>query len=669
MADTPVQPTSPIDATAAASGISVKAPTSKTGLSPIGNITISPTQTNEILANMQQMIDQRATVDPSRLVFSGGPVHNTIMSSLKDAAAWASGGAKGPTEGLALRDAEKSREAKDLFEMRTQMAAYKAAQEQAKADAARLKSWMSGGAGAGGATGGYNDLSPEAKARFDLAGTDKERLEIINSELKGRGEERNKKLFDPGSLDRKDVLVFNPNTGKDELKQLNMFEYQDLKSKGYIRNPSEMYEGILAGKKPAPTTTEASGEQPTQTSAEAKDTISKLQKAVFSTESSSGKANTTEPGVQGAIGPMQITSDTFDTAKRLKLIPADYSINNPEQNKDAGNKLLEYYYNKYNSPDKALAAYIGGEGAINKDGSINYDRKDALGTTIRTYIDVNKAKAGLKSDLASTTPGVQVAGTNKIGMPDIAAIKAEQKAAEEEQLAGAKKRGESGEAMRTAFENDIDPGTLSDSYATSRRIQTLVKADPTLSGVLTGPGYAKAVGTVLEKGIGNFGIQALDDAIYQTLPTTTNMSAADRKELATYLAKIELQAAKLIKGQGQITEGEREILQRASSSIKDPAELIFKKARVLERVTAMNEQLAAVYGDGEKFSNFRKFKNDPEFKRIHAEFRGDLEKILNEKTDFTRPKAGAAPAVKEGTKTKSLSGKDMIYKNGRWEYE
>lgn len=649
--DTVQQPAGALDAAFLA-----KAPQSKTGLTPTGALPISATQTNELLANMQQMINQRAGVNPDELMFSGGPRYNTIMNSLKDAAAWASGGVKGPTEGLALRDAEKAKEAKDLFEMRTQMATYKSAQEQAKAKAEMLKNFMSG-AGATG-TGGYVDLSPEAKARFDLAGTADEKLAIINEDLKTRGQERTKKMFDPASLDRKDVLVFNPDTNKDELRQLNMFEYQDLKSKGFIRNPSEMFEKTAAAPKV------------TATAPQGDDVLPKLQKAVFRTESSSGKADTAKPGIQGAIGPMQITPDTFDTAKRLKLIPADYDINNTTHNKEAGNNLLAYYYNKYDrDPDKTLAAYHGGEGAINKDGSINYDRKDKLGTSIGAYIDLNKARAGLANDLATRTPGVQVASTGKTGIPDIASIKAQQKAAEEEQLAASKKRGESAEAMRTSFENDTDPGTLSDNYATSRRIQTLVKNDPTITGVLTGPGYAKAVGGILEKGIGNFGIADLDDAIFKTLPTTTNMSAADRKELSTYLAKIELQAAKLIKGQGQITEGEREILQRSSSSIKDPAELIYKKARVLERVTKMNEELAAVYGDGEKFTNFRKFKNDPEFKRIHAEFRGDLENILNEKVEFARPKTGAPQAVKEGAESTSKSGKPIIFRNGRWEYK
>lgn len=620
----------------------VKPAANKTGMTPVGNIAISPTQTNELLLNMQQMIDQRAGVPGEQLVFSGGPRYNTIMGSLKDVAAWASGGVKGPTEGLALRDAEKAKEAKDLFDMRTQMATYKAAQEQAKRDAEELSSKLKGGTSTGGAAGAgmtYAGIPVPDYVQARLTTNVAQNKAILDEWLKTKQTEFTKAEANPASLARQPVVVWNPLKNEPEVRDVNMFEYQDLKAKGLIKQPSEYYESKIT-KAPSE---EAPSETTTKTTPEGEDVLPRIKKAVFSTESTSGKADTSKPGVQGAIGPMQITSDTFDTAKRLKLIPASYDINNKEQNKEAGDKLLEYYYNKYDkNPDKTLAAYIGGEGAINKDGTINLERKDALGTSIGQYIAMNKAKAGLAGDLANRTPGVLVASTGK-GFPDVAKIQAERKALEEEQTAAAKKRGESGEAMRTSFENDIDPGTLSDNFATSRRIQTLVKQDPTLSGVLTGPGYAKAVGTVLEKGIGNFGIQALDDAIYQTLPTTTNLSAADRKELSTYLAKIELQAAKLIKGQGQITEGEREILQRASSSIKDPAELIYKKARVLERVTAMNEKLADIYGDGEKYTNFRKFKNDPEYKRIHAEFRGDLENILNEKIDFTRSKAGAVP--------------------------
>jgi hypothetical protein len=209
----PDTPVSPIDATASAPGFQAKASSSKTGLSPLGNITISPTQTNELLASMQQMVDQRAGVDPSRLVFSGGPTHNTIMNSFKDMAAWASGGAKGPTEGLALRDAEKAREAKDLFEMRTKMAEYKAAQDSAKATADRIAANLKGGtAGAGGAGAGMTyggipvPMSVQAQIK-NLPATQQDA--ILNKWLETSTTEGVKASLNPASLDLKDALVLN----------------------------------------------------------------------------------------------------------------------------------------------------------------------------------------------------------------------------------------------------------------------------------------------------------------------------------------------------------------------------------------------------------------------------------------------------------------------------
>jgi hypothetical protein len=248
-------------------------------------------------------------------------------------------------------------------------------------------------------------------------------------------------------------------------------------------------------------------------------------------------------------------------------------------------------------------------------------------------------------------------------------MKAEQEAAKEETMAASKKRGETGEALRTSFETDIDPTTMSDMDAMSKRMQKIIKDSPQIAGVINKPGYEAAVAGVLQKGIGNFGVADLENAIFKSLPEVTQREIGRRSELITYLARVELQAAKIIKGQGQITEGEREILQRASASISDPAELIYKKARVLERANQKNEQLAKIYGSGEDFKNFRKFSQDPRFQEVMKSYRNDLNKIMDEEVSFRVPKTGAAPAVKEGAESKSLSGKDMIYRNGRWEYK
>jgi len=84
-----------------------------------------------LLQNMQMMIQERSMANPQNMIFSG-PNYNTVMNSLKDAAAWASGGVNGPSAALAARDREKSLEAKQLYDMRTQLATMQAAQERQK---------------------------------------------------------------------------------------------------------------------------------------------------------------------------------------------------------------------------------------------------------------------------------------------------------------------------------------------------------------------------------------------------------------------------------------------------------------------------------------------------------------------------------------------------------
>ena len=336
---------------------------------------------------------------------------------------------------------------------------------------------------------------------------------------------------------------------------------------------------------------------------------------------------------------MQVTQDTWNTFTSKGIIPKEFDINNPEQNKTAGNKILEYYYKQYNGDiDKTLAAYHGGEGAINKDGSINLERKDALGTTIGDYIAKNKKAMGLTS-----APAVVAPTATRQGTLDVAKELRERVNIETEEKAAAEARGKSGEDQRKSFEIDIEPNTVADMDAMSKRMQKLVKENPEITGVINKADYASAIAGVVQKGIGNFGVADLENAIFKTLPETTQKSIGRRSELITYLARIELQAAKIIKGQGQITEGEREILQRASANISDPAELIYKKARILERANKKNEELAKIYGSGEKFTNFRKFAQDPQFQEIMQKYRQDLNGIMDEEVSFARPKVGAKP--------------------------
>jgi hypothetical protein len=580
-----------------------------------GPIEVNVGQNDALVAKMQQFINERE--NPGFL--------GSIAEGLNAGVATT----RGP-DAFNRYKARKQAEEQQLLDYYQTLGAYQAAGEQAKRNAEDYASKMGTTGGTQAAPGTYGGVPLDEYIKAQLNNDPNHDRPILEKWLAGKSTELTKAENNPASLDRKPVVILNPNTKQPEVRDVNMFEYFDLKKKGFIKQPSEYYES----------------KTPTATTGETTDIVPKLQSAVYATESSSGKADTTKPGIQGAIGPMQVTSDTFDTAKRLKLIPPDYEINNPVQNKDTGDRLLAYYQNKYQNPDKALAAYFGGEGAINPDGTINLERKDKLGTSIGQYIAMNKAKAGLAGDLNAPDKGVQLASTAQ-GFPDVAAMLAERKIREEEGTAAAKKRGESIEEKRTQFETDIIPANVIEEKETNKRIQVLVKENPQIAGVLAGEGYAKAVAGQLERGIGNVKVNDLSTAILQTLPDTKNLTMTQRNELGNYLARMELKAAKLIKGQGQITEGEREILQRASSSLKDPAEAIYKKAKMLERIADLNAELGEIYGDGSKYPNFRQFvySKDPKVLAIHARYQKDLENILNEKVNFTRPVSGQKPAA------------------------
>ena len=689
--DTTPQPVSPIDATASAPGFQAKAATNKSGLTPLGNITVSPTQTNELLANMQQMINQRATVDPDRLVFSGGPVHNTIMNSFKDMAAWASGGAKGPTEGLALRDAEKAREAKDLFEMRTKMAEYKAAQETAKATADRIAANLKPGAGAAGAAGAgagmtYNGIAVPMSVQAQIKDLNPTQQDAyLNEWLKTLTTETVKSGLNPASLDLKDAIVYNPTTKSYELKQVNLADYNDLKAKGYIKNASELYEDLPSATK-APTTAT------TQTAPVVKGVPVSLD--VVSTDPTLRRIGAGESSLQNvpnaagasnAYGVYQIVPKTFDlvkskspefkdvtweqfkadpkiqTAVAEKLLAENDKI--MDQRKVDKNDLNRYSVwfsgdtkiatapadtpvEKVMSSQEIAANKLAGKtvGDVRAMLQANLDRGDKVLATTKTATDISKAKAELRADLENPKPGVQVASTGKTGLPDIAAIKAEQEATKEKLKTAAQEAAKTAEIDRKDFKINTNPDTLVETEALTKRVQTLVKQFPEISGVINKNDYASAVAGVLKEGIGPVTVRGIEDALFKTSPTTNKESLAARNELATYLARMELQAAKLIKGQGQITEGERQILQRASASLDDPAELLYKKARIIERANKKNEALAAIYGAGERFADFEKFSQDPEFKKIMKEYRADLNGIMDEKVDFRKLKPGAQPS-------------------------
>lgn len=618
-------------------------PAKSTGLT--GKLALDPTQTENILANMQKYIDERQGFVPS------------LAAGINKARA----GLAGPSA-LAAYDRQQQLEDKQIMDYQTQMATFRAAQEKAKNDAAKWSQINAGGApgGAAGAPGGGIQISAAQKQKEDLAGSDAERIALRQEYLKTMATEGIKAENNPASLTRQPVVVFNPLTKQPEVRDLNMFEYWDLKKKNLIKQPSEYYEsqGPAAA---TPGAANAPMSVRNNNPGNMKD-VTTGQMRTFGTPGEGqaaleGDLQTkilgSSPAVKARFGD---TGGFLSPAMLAETwAPATAPGNTPESTSNyakhiASNLGIEPTAQIPKTPEsvpvvaKAIKGFESG--------------------------DLTTTAADLPKGPTVSSQGVQVASAGQ-GFPDVSNILAQRKIAEEEQMTAAKERGKSGEEKRTAFETDIQPTSIIEDKETNKRIQTLVKENPVITGVLAGPGYAKAIAGQLERGIGNISVNDLSTAILQTLPETSFKTMAERNELATYLARMELKAARMIKGQGQITEGERDILKNASSSIKDPAEAIYKKAKMLERIADLNEELSKIYGDGSGFKNFRTFNQDPRVIDIHKRYQNDLNNILNEQVSFNRGTPGAAPAAgpKEGDTSVSKSGKPTVFKNGKWTYQ
>ena len=146
--------------------------------------------------------------------------------------------------------------------------------------------------------------------------------------------------------------------------------------------------------------------------------VDDVKSMIYGQESLYGKAKTDKPNYAGAVGPMQITPDTWTGLKKKGLIPLEYDINNPEHNKAGGNALIEDAYSRHGGDaDKVMAEYYGGPGAI-KGGTIQYsnrDLKNPNAPTVGQYIDQAKTKfEGLGDDFTKfITGGVKETATSK----------------------------------------------------------------------------------------------------------------------------------------------------------------------------------------------------------------------------------------------------------------
>ena len=517
-------------------GFLANAPKGK-GLTPAGQIAMDPKQTAELLANMQSMVDERTGA------------FNTFLGGLKDASAWGSGGVEGPSRALAGRDAERAREFNDVYNMRTQMASYKAAQAQQEAFNEQQKNMFGsgkGGAGAGGVGAGtmVNGVmvDPETAAALSRTRNNEEFNKVFNDWASKRAQARGSMEFGAPSY-KNDIKFVTPEGKLEYIDAITANRYKD-EGYGEVLKPSS-----TQGYHPA-----AAGSVPPE--------------AIKQVESGG------RPGLvsrAGAEGTMQVMPNT-QTDPGYGVTPA----------KDKSQQELERvgrdYYNamqkQYGNDTLASIAYNMGPGAtdawLKKGGNF----KDLPAET-RDYIgQVHLATAKLNRAAADVAPRQQTnaaAPRQRMTIPEAEAVAAGNKTrAEAQGTAAGKYLGGAEATVREAG------STSGERLASLDYLDGLINNPKTsrVFGVFEHPDFASAIGKVVDNGIklGRLGDVGVDLApIVRSVMKNPTQDEVDAVQKATReFASIKLNEAKIkLAGQGAVSDAERGLITELSGSIKN----------------------------------------------------------------------------------------------------
>ena len=550
-----------------------------------------------------------------------------FMEGMKDAAAWWSGGIEGPSAGLSRRAKEREEQAANLFQIQSQIAQYKAAQEAQKAFQSRRDREL--GLSAPPATGARQTAASQmfgmpANIRQALANakTEAEYDKIFAEWAKKTAEVEASPEFDVPKIP---VVTWNDESGSWQ---------RDVVSARQLRaNPDRYFteDGQLA----KATEAKATEAKPTEVKPiPAEGNLTEADRAIPAPKVTPAAA--ISPVAAAAARPVNYTADEITPAQmqvyreKFKTDPRTRDlIRSPLDRPD-----FPELFNKLPLEErKKLFSALGTDESVQPT---QVAAAPAATTTDVTAPSVGMMREQIKVAQAAPAP-------SKPPKPTASQLEREAEVEKQVKIQAESERLKTDKIERDKFVSESEPTRVTERKIRAERVAKMVREDPTIVGMLTQPTVKSAIANVIQQGLstpsGAISVKGLSEAIYQTLPST--MSTAKRREIAGYIAQMELDASQAMNGQGQISDGEREIIRAASISIEDPAEVVYKKARMMELRQTMLQKLRGMYGTGDKYTtNFEKFKNEPEYKKVAAEYEAQLRAIANEDVKLDRSQTG-----------------------------
>lgn len=190
-------------------------------------------------------------------------------------------------------------------------------------------------------------------------------------------------------------------------------------------------------------------------------------------------------------------------------------------------------------------------------------------------------------------------------------------------------------------------------FFSAQDVKNKLSKSATYFGIFKRPGLMASLGNLINEGVdlGSMKVRlgGFEDTVRQLMPGITRTDINNVLSAAGSLADIELAYTKLyLKGQGQVTEGERAIVRRIPGTISSSPEVLKEKMDLLEMRAQFDMDLAQAYRDWQKTNpgkNFNAFEKSDEYTNTYNNFQKDLSRRF-----------GTQPAVPSGKSAAPSNG-------------
>lgn len=598
-----------------------------TKLQPPGKAPLDPTQTADLLANMQAMIDARQSPMAS---FNRG---------LERAAAWGSGGIQGPSAALNQLNQQEQAEEKSTFDMRQQMAAFRTAQAQQEAFNKRKAADLGGAPGAApGAPGAITEatIPPQIRIALNNARTQEEYNKIYNAWAQKQAE-----VYAAPGMDEPKIPVVDMVNGKPVLKTISTREYRA--NPGRYQDTPQTQAAVQSAAAPTPSPAGAPVSVRNNNPGNLVDpatgkirTFATLAEGERALEADlQGKLSGQSPAVKQRFGD-QVGSFMSPALLAETWAPSTAPGNTPESTANYG---------------KAIARALG----IDPTSQIP-NTPEALA---KAKAEITKFEAGnyMPPAAAPAAPAAPAAQQAPIQQPR--PTTGEMQRQQEVQTTATKEFATNTEKEYAVKAKKIDDAGSSAPEREARFNDIInITNDPEMKkvfGMLATKGFAPFALKQLEEGInagqfGTMGVAKLERNLMMAGATPSQIEKMLRVE--KHLAKAELEYAQMyLTGQGAVSDNERRLVKDAVGNIKDPFQVMQMQAKVMAQRAEFDRKIKEAYDD------YR--TRNGEYAPFGAFMRSEAKGIVNEHNQKLANIIGKSPSLL----TDPISAKGMSSSN------